>query len=210
MSDRTLALMHKQVRVRDNVQAHELLRESSIEPRMSFMIGYPGERPEDFVSTQRFIVDELVGRFNLFVFSFTDETMPVWADMEASQLRFDDPSDPDSGWSHVGMDSGTAWALQKSILDEARWASESAVLLQWQSRYELPLIPDASASENLQAEKAVERLAMLSRDTQSGQHRERRLSEVLAMLDQLGVIRVDEAGEFHSLSPLRAATVTDS
>ena len=189
MSDRTLALMHKQVRVRDNMKAHELLSTSPIEPRMSFMVGYPGERPEDFAATSAFITEELTGHFNLFVFSFTDETMPVWGDAAQAQLTFADPADPDREWSHIGMDSQTAWSLQRTTLDAARNASDTAVLLQWQSRYELPLIPAKSDAQNLRAEKAVERLGMICRDTPPGPQREGRLTQVLSTLDELGVAR---------------------
>lgn len=201
MSDRTLALMHKQVRVRDNLRAHELLSGSVIEPRMSFMVGYPGERPEDFSATQRFIVEELTGHFNLFVFSFTDETMPVWADMKESKLRFADLADPDKAWSHVGMDSQTAWSLQRDTLDAARNASDTAVLLQWQSRYELPLIPGATGAENLRAEKAVERLGMICRDSPAGPQRERQLTAILSALGRLGVVRRCGPGQFRPLIP---------
>lgn len=205
MSDRTLALMHKQVRVRDNTKAHELLGASTIEPRMSFMVGYPGERPEDFAATSAFITGELTGHFNLFVFSFTDETMPVWADAAQAQLKFADRDDPDREWSHIGMDSQTAWSLQRATLDAARTASDTAVLLQWQSKYELPLIPDTSAAANLRAEKAIERLGMICRDTPPGPQREGRLTQVLSTLDELGVARWCAPGR---LAPLVAARAT--
>lgn len=209
MSDRTLALMHKQVRVRDNIRAHELLSHSPIEPRMSFMLGYPGERPEDFSLTRQFIIEELRGHFNLFVFSFTDETMPVWADAKESKLEIADPADPDKAWCHAGMDSETAWSLHKETLDAARNASGTAVLLQWQSRYELPLIPDDYATGNLTAEKAVERLGMICRDTPPGPRRERRLSQILSTLGDLGVAQRCGPEEFRALTPVAVTAGQD-
>lgn len=161
MSASTLDLMKKQVRVADNRLAFELLRGSELGYRASFMVGYPGERPEDFEQTRRFLADEYEGHFLLNVFSLMDETMPVWADAERLELKIEDPENADRGWSHVGMDLATASTLMTDTLDEVRWRNDRAVHLLWQQRYERPLMPHRPAKVNLRVEKLVDRLAMV-------------------------------------------------
>jgi radical SAM superfamily enzyme YgiQ (UPF0313 family) len=198
MSANTLEYMHKQVRVAQNRTAHELLRDSSIWYRVSYMVGYPGETPEDFELTQRFIVDEYTGHFMLSVFSFTDETMPVWQDAERFALTITDPVDPDYNWAHAGMDVATGRALQRLTLDEARWGSDGAVLLLWQPEFELPLMPGAERDIELRLEKTVERLAMLPVDfADRPDEQAARLRTLLGTLARYGVHQATAAPVRH-------------
>lgn len=103
MSPNTLAYMHKQVRASQNRKAHDLLSASDIRYRVSFMVRYPGETPDDYAITRQYLLDEYIGHFMLSIFSFTDETMPVWQDAERFGLTISDPDDPDYNWSHAGM-----------------------------------------------------------------------------------------------------------
>lgn len=182
MSPNTLSYMHKQVRAPQNRNAHELLKERSIQYRISFMAGYPGETPDDYRLTHDFIVDDFTGYFMLFTFSFTDETMPVWQDADRFELQIFDREDPDHGWSHIGMDTETANALRQRTITAARWQSETAVWNLWQAQYETPLIPGVPRLEALRVEKLVERLAMLPVD-ETDQHR--RTARRTAVLDEL-------------------------
>lgn len=187
MSDNTLAYMNKQVRAGQNRRAHELLRDSPVGYRISFMCGYPGESPDDFRQTHEYLVHEHTGHFMLSVFSLIDESMPVWQDAERFMLKVDDPENPDYSWTHVGMDVATARELQKQTLDEARWGSEEAVLLLWQSDYETPLVPQHTRRQDLRAQKLVERLAMLPLDYPDPVQGRPRLRQLLATLRSLGI-----------------------
>src|SRR5262249_7201994 len=104
MSEASLDRMHKQVSAAQNRRANKLLADSDVDFRGSFMIGYPGETPEEFAETKKFLVEEYARHFLLNPFTLIDETMPVWEQADELQLRLADPDDPDSDWSHVGMD----------------------------------------------------------------------------------------------------------
>lgn len=164
MSDRTLKLMNKLVTAMENRRALQLLNCSEVGYRISTMVGYPGERPEDYDETHRFLVDEYKGNFMLSVFSFLDETMPVWTDAERFQLEITDNDDPDYSWRHAGMDVETARDLMNRTLDDVRRQSETAQVLLWQTDYETPLIPGLSPDLGLRLEKLVDRLGMVPRD----------------------------------------------
>lgn len=144
MSDRTLELMNKLVAVKENRRAFDLLLGSEIGYRISTMVGYPGERQEDYEETHRFLVEEYSGHFMLSVFSFLDETMPVWADSDRFQLEITDPENPDYSWRHAGMDVEQAKSLMRRTLDEARLRSERSQVLLWQFDYQTPLVPGLS------------------------------------------------------------------
>jgi anaerobic magnesium-protoporphyrin IX monomethyl ester cyclase len=187
MSPKTLSLMHKQVRAEHNRRAHEALSGGPVKYRTSFMVGYPGETPEDYELTHQFLVNEYTGHFMLAVFSMTDETMPVWEDAERLGIHLDDIEDPDGGWHHVGMDHVTARRLHRRTLDEVRHRSDQAVLLLWQTDYHTPLVPGLSRQQNLWAEKLVERLGMLPVDVPEVRERMDAAAGILGSLESLGV-----------------------
>jgi hypothetical protein len=186
MSPNSLRLMHKQVRAEHNRRAHDALSGGPVRYRTSFMVGYPGETPEDYQLTHDYLVSEYTGHFMLAVFSMTDETMPVWQDAERLGIGVEDFEDPDAAWSHVGMDHTTAKQLHRRTLDEVRQRSEQAVLLLWQTDYHTPLIPGLSVETSLRAEKLVERLGMLPADVPDPRERVARAAEVLSSLEALG------------------------
>ena len=193
MSDRSLKFMHKQVRARHNRRAHDLLVGSKVGFRASFMVGYPGERLEDYEETHRFITKEMSSRYMISVFSLLDETMPVWQDAGRFGLRVADPDDPDSAWSHKGMDSIQAKALHRRTLQEARWRNDRGVLLLWQMKYEMPLIPEASDLQNQQVEKCIERLAFGPRDLANEKDELLKVSlAAMNSLRALGVVTTEE------------------
>jgi anaerobic magnesium-protoporphyrin IX monomethyl ester cyclase len=191
MSPNTLSYMHKQVRPEQNRTAHEILRDRDIQYRVSYMAGYPGETPEDYRMTDEFIANEFVGYFMLSVFSFSDETMPVWEDAERFELDVADMDDPDAAWQHVGMDVETARGLRDATISKARWGSEDAVWLLWQADYETPLIPGTARKQALRHEKLVERLGMLPVDFSSAAERARRSRQILAELSRAGIAVAD-------------------
>ncbi|HEU5059602.1 MAG TPA: radical SAM protein [Kofleriaceae bacterium] len=187
MSQDSLERMNKRTVPADNLRAIDLLADSAVDYRGGFMVGYPGETPEDYAETHRFLVERFVGRFLLSVFSLVDETMPVWSDAREHRLVVLDPAQPAYAWSHRGMDVATARRLLTATLDEARWKNEEGVLMLWQMQYETPLVPDATPQVNRRVEKLVERLAFLPRDHRDDEQARRRFAALLAELGELGV-----------------------
>jgi radical SAM superfamily enzyme YgiQ (UPF0313 family) len=179
MCDSTLQKMSKKVSAMQNRRAFELLNKSKIDCRFSFIVGYPGETPDDYELTHRFIVDEFRGRFLLSVFSMMDETMPVWDDAFLYRMEVTDESNPEYSWKHQGMSSDVALRLWETTANEARWKNDTGVLSLWQALYENPLIPELSVEMNLRIEKSVERLAFLPCDfTDPNLARERYLAVI--------------------------------
>jgi pyruvate-formate lyase-activating enzyme len=164
MNEQTLRRMSKRVTAAQNRNAFNLLKGGGIGYTSCFIVGYPGESPEQFEDTRRFLFDDYEGHFTLNLFTATDETMPLWEDREELQIEVDDPYDPASPWSHIGMDSEEATRLQTDTLDRVRMSNDTAVPFMWQRPYQLPLVPTLSMAENLSVEKAVERLVMAPRD----------------------------------------------
>jgi anaerobic magnesium-protoporphyrin IX monomethyl ester cyclase len=193
MSDATLGAMNKLVTSADNRCAFELLRDSAVSYRISVMVGYPGETPEDYEQTHRFLVDEFAGHYMLSVFSFLDETMPVWNDAERFGLRILDSENPDYGWTHSGMDADTATALQRRTLDETRLHSEQATVLLWQTEYETPLVPHLPRTANMRLEKLVERLGMAPRDHPAAVAAAPAVVDILNELKSYGITREEVA-----------------
>lgn len=191
MSDRTLGFMRKQVRATANRAAFELLRDSEIDYRGSFIVGYPGETPELFQATRDFLVNEYDGYFGLYLFQFKDETMPVWQDAHRFKVVVQG-DDPDEGWSHVGMDLATARQLLRDTLRAVRWQNESAICRIWQSQYAQPLAPTRSLRDNTRIEKLVDRLAMASADFTNAQLIAKKQAEALAELQGYDIVAQDD------------------
>lgn len=193
MNNDSLARMDKRTVADDNRRAVDLLADSSVDFRGGFMVGYPGETPEDFADTHAYLVSGFVGRFLLSVFSLVDETMPVWRDADKHRLRVLDPTEPAYAWSHAGMDVETAWSLLTRTLDEARWNNDRGVLMLWQMKYETPLVPEASPQVNRRIEKLIERLGFLGKDFASDPDARAaaRFDAIVAELAELGVSLAD-------------------
>ncbi|ROO60635.1 radical SAM superfamily enzyme YgiQ (UPF0313 family) [Micromonospora sp. Llam0] len=187
MHDRTLKRMSKRVTAKQNRRAYELLSNSDLGFGTCFMVGYPGETAEEFEVTRRFIVDEHSGRFSLHLFSLSDETMPLWEDREELQIVVDDLLDPDSAWSHVGMNIDEARKLQAETLDEVRRRNDTAVASLWQREYQRPLLPTVGPRSNLVLEKAIERLALCSRDHETVQEAAAAARSHVGELKEMGV-----------------------
>jgi len=164
MSDTTLQKMSKNVSAKQNLKAFELLNNSNIDFRVSFIIGYPGETPHDYEQTHKFIVEKFTGRFLLSVFSLLDETMPVWDDAVLYGIEITNSDDPEYSWRHKGMSSQTAFELWRKTVEEARWKNEDGVMSLWQTKYENPLVPELDVRKNRRIEKLVERLSFLKHD----------------------------------------------
>ncbi|OEV08295.1 hypothetical protein AN218_27160 [Streptomyces nanshensis] len=193
MNDETLRLMSKRVSVKQNRMAHDLLRDSSLNCYGLFIVGYPGETPEMFRDTQDYLAGEYTGHFSMARFSVTDETMPLWEDREALQIEADDPNDPHSRWSHIGMDSDRAAQLYGETLDTVRRRNDHAVLKLWQHDYQHWLLPREDRKTNIAVEKSVERLAMAERDHDDLDEGARAISAQLDALRAKGVVLASES-----------------
>lgn len=193
MSDASLKYMNKAVHSSHNRRAHELLVDSPVDFRSSFIIGYPGETPEDYALTHDFLVDEFQRHIVLSVFSLTDETMPVWNDAERFKIEVGDFDDPDADWRHIGMDVQTARELHQKTFRDIRWKNDRAVSILWQLPYQLPLMPERSLADNYRVEKLLERLAFAPRDFADAAHRVETISR--AIVDELETLEVFVAGE---------------
>lgn len=164
MSEASLRNMDKKVTAAANRRAFQLLNGSPVGYRCSFMVGYPGETPEEYARTHDFLTREFAGHFTLSVFGISDETMPLWEDRERFAIEVADPLNPDFSWSHIGMDVETAFTLNHRTLDTVRRDNDNAVLIIWQDTYQRWLMPQLSRADNMRVEKTVERIAMLPRD----------------------------------------------
>ncbi len=183
MNDTALKNMEKKVSVAQNFRAVEALRGTSIDIRASFLVGYPGETPDLYEQTHRFVVDQFRGRFNVNSFIFQDEVMPVWADAPIYDLQVANPLT----WTHCGMDSTTALELRDRTLLETRWQNDHAVHELWQLWHMRPLVPEADLWTNYRIEKAIERLAYLVKDRGDDDDAAGRCRSLLDELSGLGV-----------------------
>ncbi|MEU4657823.1 radical SAM protein [Streptomyces sp. NPDC023723] len=195
MNDETLKRMSKRVSVGQNRRAMDLLSGSGLSYEIFFIVGYPGETPEMFRDTRDYLVDEFVGYFQLSRFSITDETMPLWQDRQELRIEADDPSNPASAWSHIGMDSAQADRLQADTLDRVRLRNDKAVYLLWQRQYQHELMPDRDRWTNIAVEKAVDRLAMAPRDHDDLDRAAHEVRAQLARLRDHGVELVPDGRE---------------
>lgn len=186
MSDEVLGYMNKRVTASQNRQANQLLRGSAVGCRGHFMVGYPGETPDNFALTADYLASDYAGEFKLSVFSFTDETMPVWADADRFGIVID-PEHPEYGWSHHGMDVQTALELHRATIRRVRWQSDDAVWLFWQRDFELPLIPGMDRWTDLYLQKLVERLIMTPVDYPDPREGTEVVLGLLAQLRMFGI-----------------------
>lgn len=186
MSDRSLKNMDKRVTAKHNRDAARLLADSSIRLRVCIMVGYPGESVADYSETHDFLVHDFAARCMLSPFSFIDETMPVWDDLQRFGVTFINPDDTVYGWKHDGMDIASARELLTTTLDELRWKNDRGVMLLWQMDYQTPLAPHLTDAENRRVEKLVERLAFVPKEF-SGDSAAQVTRRCLDELQQLGI-----------------------
>jgi anaerobic magnesium-protoporphyrin IX monomethyl ester cyclase len=187
MNEQVLKLMSKRVTAAQNRRAFDLLCDSEMDYSVCFIVGYPGESHMHFEDTRRFLIDDFKGEFQLHLFGISDETMPVWGDRELLKLEAEDAYDSDSAWSHCGMNSEEAKTLQAATLDEVRRRNSGAVYRHWQSRFEEELLPGSSRADNMAAEKAIERIAMVGRDYSNVAAGAAEVRAQIETLERLGV-----------------------
>lgn len=190
LSDDTLKKMNKRVTAEQNRKANELLIKHSknLDFRGSFIVGFPGETPEDYQKTHDFLVNDFEKQFHLSVFSLTDETMPIWKESDLYDLKVEDMDNPDYNWSHCGMNAEKARELHQKTLYDVRWKNEKGVATEWQLPYQLPLIPTLTANQNYRIEKLIERLAFVTVDFKDEPEKiDKITSDIVSELETFGI-----------------------
>jgi len=190
LSNKTLNNMDKRITADKNRKANDLLNQNAkkMDFRGSFIVGFPGETPEDFKLTHDFLVNEFKKQFHLSIFSLVDENMPILKEADKYKLVVYDIENPDYGWSHCGMDSNTAKQLHRQTLFDVRWQNEFAVAVEWQLPYDLPLNPTLGFNENYRIEKLIERLAFVCNDFSGDQNKiDRITNSIISELEGLGI-----------------------
>ncbi|MBR4672472.1 MAG: radical SAM protein [Bacilli bacterium] len=190
LSDDTLKKMNKRVTAEQNRKTNELLNKyaKKLDYRCSFIVGFPGETPEEYQKTHDFLVNEYKKQFHLSVFSLVDETMPIWQEAEKYGLEVTDPNNPDYNWKHKGMTAEEARKLHQQTLYDVRWKNEFAVGTEWQLPFDLPLNPNLDFTKNYRIEKLIERLAFVTKDFKGNQELIDAITEsVVQELSTLGV-----------------------
>ena len=136
----------------------------------------------------------LFSYFNIYVFEFEDESMPIWKDKELFEIKvYKDDSEGfpwqhgGLNWTHCGMDSITATNLRDALLSEVRRTDSMSVHKSWQYKYEFPLIPNLSRHENLLIERLFDKLIFLPKDYPEQMDRVRVFSQILDELKTYGV-----------------------
>lgn len=165
MCSETLKKMDKRTTPADNRRINYLFANSSITTKMSFIVGFPGETPEDFAQTRSYLVNEHVGRYSLYVFEYEGDILPIGKEKDKYQLELL----PENGgyhwahagehWKHCGMDSDTARLLQAQTIRLTRIHPNSmAVYRTWQDAYAWPFVPELDKEQNLRIEKLLDQL----------------------------------------------------
>jgi radical SAM superfamily enzyme YgiQ (UPF0313 family) len=187
MSDNSLNYMSKDVTAKQNRTAFNLLRNSHVGYRVSFMVGYPGETPADYQATHDFLTNEYAGHFQLYVFSLQDETMPVCEDAERFAITLADREDTNYAWTHVGMDIEKACSLRLQTLRNVRWKNNDAIPFLWQTDFQTPLLPHLPPHDNYRAEKLVEQIGFLPVDYPHPETSGAILRKLLVQMGELGI-----------------------
>lgn len=196
MSDKILGYINKKSTAANNRRVNRFFSRSSIDTIGSFIVGFPGETPEDFAETAEYLIHEHYGHFHLYVFELEDECMPIWEDREKFRIQLLDSNDQEddlwthggSKWSHCGMDSATAEELKRKILRRVRLSDSKAVHRTWQGRFAYPLIKEKDRAWNLSVERLIDRLVYLPVDYAVGSEAYKdALKDCVASLRELGV-----------------------
>ncbi|MFK8845331.1 hypothetical protein [Streptomyces sp. Ac-502] len=146
-------------------------------------------------------MEEYIGHFSMARFTITDENMPMWQDREKFRIEAEDPNDPGSPWSHIGMDSDRAGQLLTETLDKVRRTNDRAVLKFWQHNYQHWLLPQHDRKTNLAVEKSLELLAMTPRDFTDPDEGAHAMRTQLGQLRSVGIEPAPEGREL-CLDPL--------
>lgn len=171
MNDKVLDYMNKRTTVKDNLRINDLFKDSEINTKMSFIVGYPGETPEDHLITRDYLLNDHFGHYNLYIFEFEGDSMPVWEDREKFDLKiYDDKTDEydwkhgGENWEHIGMNSATAKKLREETIKIIRTSKSQVIHKTWQYRFKTPIIEHLSRKENIEIEKLIDQLVFIRLD----------------------------------------------
>ena len=195
MSDAVLGYIDKKSTAKNNRLVNEYFSKSTIDTIDSFIIGFPGETPEEFQKTSDYLINEHYGHFHLYVFELEDKCMPIWKEREKYQIRLYESGDSQGLWehevnksSHCVMNYKQAEDLKTKTLREIRLSSSQAIHRTWQGQFSYPLVPQKSRQWNLLIEKYIDQLVYLPADYEAGSKvAADRAKEILEELKKLGV-----------------------
>ncbi|MFI3211659.1 MAG: radical SAM protein [Peptostreptococcaceae bacterium] len=191
MCQKTLDSMSKRTTPEQNRYINELFSKSSIETRMSFIVGFPGETIEDFSYTEDYILNEHYGRYSLYVFEYESDVLPISKEKEKYKLVIYNDNEEYSwahsgqNWSHCGMDSNTAKFLRSELIHKTRTDLKcKAIAKTWQSNYMPNYVLEFDRHKNLEIEKILDVLIFASFD-----HKEftNVIEECLKMLEKYNI-----------------------
>ncbi|MFI3252160.1 MAG: radical SAM protein [bacterium] len=163
MCDKTLKNMSKGTTPKQNRYINDLFSKSSIETRMSFIVGFPGETLEDFSYTKEYLENEHYGRYSLYVFEYESDVLPISKEKEKYELvLYEDDESYDwahsgQSWSHCGMDSKRAKSLRNELIKSTRLDIDcKAIAKTWQSSYLSQYVVEFNRHKNLEIEKLLD------------------------------------------------------
>lgn len=194
MSNLVLGYIDKKTTAQDNRRINELFKDSKINTRMSFIVGFPGETPAEHEKTKQYLINEHFGHYNIYRFEFEDESMPIWKDKDKFDLKIFNESDSiydwqhgGESWSHIGMDSVTAKKLRAETIKAIRLSESQAVHSTWQYRFQWPFIAQLSRQENIHIEKLIDRLVFVGSDHPNEIDRINNILEIIKKLESFNI-----------------------
>jgi anaerobic magnesium-protoporphyrin IX monomethyl ester cyclase len=194
LSDEVLQYMDKKTTSEDNKRINNLFKKSQINTMMSFIVGYPGETPEEHEKTRQYLINEHFGNYNIYVFEFENESMPIWKDKDKFILKIFEDKTPTYSWQHggefwehIGMNSTTAKMLRKETIKKVRLSNSRAIHRTWQYKFQWPFIASLSRQENLQIEKSIDRLVFVAVDYPDKQERTEKIEKIMNELKKFNI-----------------------
>lgn len=193
MSEAVLGYINKRTTPEQNRKVNAYFKESKINTMMSFIVGFPGETPKEFNKTREYLMNEHYGHFNIYVFEFEDEIMPIWQDREKFHLQVFEDEDSFSwshgglNWSHCGMNSLMANKLRSQTIKDVRLSNSKAIHCSWQRYFQWPLLPEKSRKINLEVEKLIDRLIFSIKDFKNEVERKNEIAKIIKQLSVYGI-----------------------
>lgn len=194
MSDLVLGYIDKKTIAQNNRRINKLFKDSKINTRMSFIVGFPGETPTEHEKTRQYLINEHFGHYNIYRFEFEDKSMPIWKDKDKFDLKIFNESDSiydwqhgGESWSHIGMDSVTAKKLRAETIKAIRISESQAVHSTWQYRFQWPFIPQVSRQKNIHIEKLIDQLVFVGLDYPNEIDRTDNILAIIKKLESLDV-----------------------
>lgn len=194
MSEKTLHAINKKTTSAQNRRMNELFRNSAIDPLMSFIVGFPGETPEEFQKTSNYLINEHYGHFSVYVFEMENSSVPIWDERDKYSFELVNENlmqyeHMGRSWKHCGMTSKIATQLRNEVISKTRTTSEcNAIFYSWQRNYQWPFINGITRQKNLEIEKLIDRLIFASVDFPTPKTIRIEIRKILKQLSNYGIV----------------------